>query len=120
MKVLQFTFGAFVEILGRSDGTGKVIANGRAFDARCEGRTEADALTGLAEYYESVARELHYQARLANRLWDVSYTSIPTTYNSPQTVTVRAANEAEAEETATRKLGQSVVVNSVTFNGGAL
>jgi len=50
----------------------------------------------------------------------VSYTSIPTTYNSPQTVTVRAANEAEAEETATRKLGQSVVVNSVTFNGGAL
>ena len=72
MRTLQLTFGAFVEIaaskdISRGHVRPVVMARGRAFDAQCQGTTEADALTGLAEYYEAVARELHNAARDAAR-----------------------------------------------------
>jgi hypothetical protein len=61
--------------LGNARAFAQCLARGRALDANCQGKTEADALTGLAEYYEHVARELHNAARDAAREAAVATTS---------------------------------------------
>jgi hypothetical protein len=72
MRTIKFTFGAFVEITNCKDVQGDRIrsvirANGRAFDMQCQGISEADALIGLAEYYEHLARDLRDAAQEATR-----------------------------------------------------
>jgi hypothetical protein len=119
MKILQLTFGAFVEIAPDPNHvdsqTGRkravVYARARAMDAQCEGRTESDALVGLAECYERAARQLRHAAFLANRQWAVTYRA----GNSPQRTTIRAASEDEAAEAVRATTKTPIVIDSIAY-----
>lgn len=72
MRTIQLTFGAFVEITNSKDVQGNRIrsvvrASGRALDMQSQGISEADALIGLAEYYEHISRNLRDAAQEAAR-----------------------------------------------------
>jgi hypothetical protein len=72
MRTIKLTFGAFVEISNSKDVQGDRIrsvirASGRALDMQSQGISEADALIGLAEYYEHIARNLRDAAQEAAR-----------------------------------------------------
>jgi hypothetical protein len=119
-KTINLHFGAFVEVADTKDVEGTRIrevflARARALDAQCQGRTESDALRGLAEYYGSVANNLHNHARLAERTWQVRYAEMPIATNPTKTATVVAASEDEAIESIQKGIAAPIRVQGVTF-----
>lgn len=121
MKTIQLIFGSFIEVARTLDAAGTdttrsmVMARARAMDAECIGKTESDALDGLAEVYEHAAAEMRRYSMLASRQWKVSYAEMPIASNPTVTVTVTAPSAEEAIELVQSGIEKPIRVRSADY-----